>query len=228
MDCFDFFLVSTDRKFKVLNFLLEKFTDPSGASYLNPSAQDVDGNGLFHVAIKEGTKNLSLEAVKLLSKHKVNPQLANKKGEIPLQMVKRNDRRYPFLTQSAAHHPKPVPKPSGRGDNVTMATQPPVLPAVGESGDAPSQHIGGGIDGIRVGDSMYVKQSGLTPPRTSWKDQMKQEISSLIEDLPPFVAKRPRVEEVPPLPSIEEKEVRRQDRVIMAQGQDTKGTLSRI
>ncbi|XP_072045621.1 TPR and ankyrin repeat-containing protein 1-like isoform X2 [Amphiura filiformis] len=216
----------SDRKFKVLNFLLERFSDPSSAVYLDPSAVDVDENGLFHIAIKEGTKNLSLEAVKLLSKHNVNPQVPNKKGEIPLQMVKRNDRRYQFLTQAAAYHPKPAPKPTAKGDNVPSSAQHLGVPPAGQ-GDAAEQSQPIRDDGIRVGDSISVKQSGVTPPKVTWKDQMKRDIAVLIDVLPPFVAKRPRMEEVDIATRIEEKAGKQQDNgySLVKQEQESKGEV---
>ena len=175
--------------------LLEKYADPSGVPYLNPSIQDAEGNSLFHMAIKNGTKNLSLEAVKLLSKHKVNPRLPNKEGEVPLQMVKRNDRRYPFLTQAASHHLKPKPSGGGKGDNAALTTQGGVTTAMPQGGGAAQQMMGD--DGIRVGDAASSKQqqSGMAPTGASWKEQTKREIACLIDVLPPYVAKRPRLVE---------------------------------
>ncbi|XP_072047467.1 TPR and ankyrin repeat-containing protein 1-like [Amphiura filiformis] len=168
----------TDRKFKVLNFLLENFSDPSSAEYLNPSVGDIDENTLLHIAINEGTKNLSLEAVELLSKHNVDPYVPNKKGEIPLTMVKQNDPRYKFLKQVAArHHPKPVPKPTTEGSNIPAK----------QLGAAPA------VKGGSAKQSQPIK-----PPTVTKKDQiqMKQEMSLLIASLPPFVIKRPHMEEV--------------------------------
>ncbi len=140
-------------------------------------------------------------------------------------MVKRNDRRYPFLTQAATHHPKHVPK--AKGDTSSTDTKPSETPSVGHGGDAqPSQLVKD--DGIRVGDSTAVKYPGMIPTRVTWRDQMKREITCLIDVLPPFVAKRARLEETDTtVVRVEERTEQIQGGKVIQQEQEPKGRIHR-
>ncbi|XP_038048876.1 TPR and ankyrin repeat-containing protein 1-like [Patiria miniata] len=94
-----------DRKFAVLELLLTRYSaDPTGTTYLDKNARDWAGNTLFHLALTGGSKNQSLNAIKVLSQYKVNPWLRDHGGRVPLMMVTNKDRRYMFLAEAAKYY----------------------------------------------------------------------------------------------------------------------------
>ncbi|XP_033107816.1 TPR and ankyrin repeat-containing protein 1-like [Anneissia japonica] len=95
-----------DKKMDLLNVLLDKYSKTMNYRYLDPTSTNThDADSLFHIALNESDGVVSLEAVKFLSRNKVNPYLKNKAGKIPITQIKRSDRRYQFLEEAARYYP---------------------------------------------------------------------------------------------------------------------------
>ncbi|XP_022098419.1 TPR and ankyrin repeat-containing protein 1-like [Acanthaster planci] len=179
-----------DRKFAILDLLLTKYSaDPTAATYLDKNARDRAGNTLFHLALTGGSKNQSLNAVKILSQHKVNPWLRDHGGRVPLRMVTNKDRRYMYLAEAAKYYDaasESIPSVP-RGDNQ-----------------------GSSSDGIRVSGvpnnwserDRESGQEGRQQPTTArptermpQREKLRRELEQLLGALPMYVPQQAELED---------------------------------
>ncbi|XP_033107815.1 TPR and ankyrin repeat-containing protein 1-like [Anneissia japonica] len=166
-----------DRKMDLLNVLLEKYSKSKNDQYLDPTETNMDDDdSLFHIALNEKDEALSLEAVKLLSKNKVNPYLKNKAGKIPITQIKKTDRRYQFLEEAARHHPKKGKKgpkkqkgPARSGEGTEM------------SPDVSPFHTLGSLPKTKHEKKGKVQTPGID------KQELKRKIALLIKNVLPVI-----------------------------------------
>ncbi|XP_070564892.1 LOW QUALITY PROTEIN: TPR and ankyrin repeat-containing protein 1-like [Ptychodera flava] len=199
-----FSLQKKDHTFRILKTLFEKYKhDPASNPNLDPCIQDDGGNTLFHMLIQGPCTPICLNAVKLLQEYKVDPQIKNGQGKIPLNSLKKDDRRLPYLKIAAQHHPTVRPRAKKVKEKSKTTTQPePVNEVKSEFQNVEMPATKTTTipdDGIRVA---AVEGSSVGKPS---KEEIKRRILAAIEEIPQFIAKRPKFDTTP------EQEIPRKD-----------------
>ena len=170
----------------MLTNLLEWNADTSTTTHQDPSRQDADGNTLFHLVIKEKDNKFVKEAAKLLSKYKVNPYLANNKGEVPLKIIEKTNSCYKYLSKAAKHYPEPEKcQPVPEKEDTLTTDQPHQAQQVVEDAKNGKDIHKDQDSACVVRMESPVKPKVIIPKKTLSKEQMKREIKEMITNMTP-------------------------------------------
>ncbi|XP_070564881.1 TPR and ankyrin repeat-containing protein 1-like isoform X1 [Ptychodera flava] len=157
-----------DNAFEILKILLETHKqDPSSHPNLDPCIQDKGGNTLFHLVIQGKCNHMNLTAVKLLREYRVDPQIKNKQGKIPLNSLKKDDRRLPYLQMAAQYHQNTRSKGSQSRQSKEAQTR-------------------------CMDDEAVRDDSEKSADSRASKEEIKRLVAVKIEEIPEFVVKRAR------------------------------------
>ncbi|XP_072455324.1 TPR and ankyrin repeat-containing protein 1 isoform X2 [Notamacropus eugenii] len=81
-----------DIGFTFLSHLLDLYSSsPSDFSFLNPNAQDANGNTVMHIIFQKGTLKRVKKVMDLLARFDINLNLKNKEGKAVRHRIKKND-----------------------------------------------------------------------------------------------------------------------------------------
>ncbi|XP_077978099.1 TPR and ankyrin repeat-containing protein 1-like [Glandiceps talaboti] len=181
-----FALKKKDLMFEILKVLCEKYKrHPKGYPNLNPCVQDSEGNTLFHIVIQGQCNHILLVAVKILVEYRVDPQIKNNQGKIPLNSLKKDDRRLPYLKMAADHYPAVYSKSKKGKDKVKNKK---------EEDENKNGKVTEKMEEVLKSESHVKLATGVLERFP--KDEIKKRILSAIEDLEQFIPKRPRLEPI--------------------------------
>ncbi|XP_038623591.1 TPR and ankyrin repeat-containing protein 1 [Tachyglossus aculeatus] len=202
--------------FSFLNHLLGLFSsDPSAFPYLNPNAQDVNGNTMMHIIFQRKPTKRLRRLMDLLARFDINLNLKNKWGKDVKYRVKKSDPLLVSWTRAVLENRRRnKQEPAGPVNKTVRSPAPSPSPQSKSPGSSPSASASASPDGRETaGDARRARremagdargagrEAGAAGKAYTLRDGLVQAITALIAQVEQGGPEAPEDPPAPPPPS---------------------------